>query len=120
MNADDGKAGSAVFRCGRTGCGHEWTGGPGTSICPACGGESAIPVPLGVGLAFREPLPPEVLVFSHQGGEYLRFEPSGDVYVRGEKVDSNQEVYVAVTKWLAMATEELEHKRSAKEPVHSP
>jgi len=36
------------------------------------------------------------------GNEVLRFEPNGNAYVRGELVDSNKEVYVALRQWLNM------------------
>ena len=32
--------------------------------------------------------------------EVLRFELNGDCYVRGEKVDSNPEVYRALSEWM--------------------
>ena len=36
-------------------------------------------------------------------GVNLAVAPNGDVYVRGEKVDTNQEVYQAICKWLSSA-----------------
>lgn len=44
---------------------------------------------------------PQDIVFSWKDGkECLRFEESGDVYIRGEKVDSNKEVYEQIMGWL--------------------
>ena len=34
--------------------------------------------------------------------ELLRFEANGDIYVRGEKVDSNRKVYEEFREWLSM------------------
>jgi len=46
-------------------------------------------------------LPPGAIM-SHAGaGEMLRFNPNGDCFVRGEKVESNVEIWKAVTAWMA-------------------
>ena len=37
------------------------------------------------------------------GDEVMRFEPEGKVFVRGEEVDDNQEVYLAFRRWLETA-----------------
>jgi hypothetical protein len=39
---------------------------------------------------------PGAFIFKQKRKEILRFEPEGDVYVRGEKVDNNQVIYRAV------------------------
>lgn len=45
--------------------------------------------------------PGNLLILSTAGPkEVLRFEANGDVYVRGEKVDSNKEIYEAFKAWL--------------------
>lgn len=42
------------------------------------------------------------LVFMGVGAEeYVRFEPGGKVYVRGELVDDNKEIYEQIKRWLA-------------------
>lgn len=44
------------------------------------------------------------LTFSVRGGlEWMRFEPSGDIYVRGTKVDSDRKVYECFREWLTTA-----------------
>lgn len=45
----------------------------------------------------------EHIIFAHGDEEFIRFEPNGDVFVRGEKVDSNVEVYAKFCEWLEPA-----------------
>lgn len=47
-------------------------------------------------MIFTGPPDPGAFIFQTKGKEVLRFEPEGDVYVRGEKVDNNQVIYRAV------------------------
>ena len=48
--------------------------------------------------------PPGNIAFLLAGGrEMLRFDHDGKVYVRGEQVDDNQEIYMHFRRWLQLA-----------------
>lgn len=41
------------------------------------------------------------IIFQHaNGNEFIRVDPSGAVYVRGELVDTNREIYEGWSAWL--------------------
>ncbi len=48
-----------------------------------------------------DPLVKRIVFYLPEGREALRFESDGDVFIRGEKVDSNVEVYEQFKSWLA-------------------
>lgn len=50
---------------------------------------------------------PTFLSFKYNGQEVLRFDKDGSVYIRGEKVDTNQEIYSALKDWIEIATKEV-------------
>jgi hypothetical protein len=41
------------------------------------------------------------IILAVGGHEVMAFRPSGEIFVRGEKVDSNRQVYEAFREWLA-------------------
>lgn len=50
--------------------------------------------------ALRVPEPGGILFVAGPNREVMRFDPNGDVFVRGEKVDSNQRVYEEFRAWM--------------------
>lgn len=43
------------------------------------------------------------IIFTADGNEMMRFESDGKVYIRGELVDDNLEVYKAFAEWFSKA-----------------
>ena len=48
------------------------------------------------------------IAFLVKDNEVMSFEATGDIFVRGEKVDSNQAVYEEFRTWLDRATQNKE------------
>jgi NTP pyrophosphatase (non-canonical NTP hydrolase) len=45
----------------------------------------------------------EHIIFAQGDEEFIRFEADGSIFIRGEKVDSNVEVYTKFCEWLEIA-----------------
>lgn len=59
-------------------------------------GKAGVPVP---GQKLR-PTDGELIFSLASGKEMLRFDPNGDCFVRGEKVESNKAIWIAFHVWL--------------------